>query len=399
MPVILASIGTSVLWLVVRLLLRDTQKAAVLSSCMLLLFFSYGHAWQSLSDSVIGDIHIGRHRYIGGSWTLLFMLALFAVTRIHTDWFKVTRVLNLVGAVLLVVPITTAVSSLLDQRVSLGSPVVQESEDEVAAKIMTVQYPNIYYIILDAYGRDDVLRDIYQYDNTEFLQYLAGRGFYVAAKSNSNYDRTYLSLASSLNYSYLNDILPSQYIDSSREDYAAPLELIRKNRVAAFLRAHGYRFAVYSSGFWGTHGIRDAADIFVTFPLGLNEFQNVLLNTTPLPALLERIPAFEWAESLQVPALLETLGLVEVFPDLGLLTKLNASSSSFQHEVHRRRLLYIFDHLVDIPKTEPPVFVLAHIMLPHPPFVFDTDGSRIDLGIPFTIENPPPSPRGEEYRM
>ena len=31
--------------------------------------------------------------------------------------------------------------------------------------------PDIYYIILDAYGRADVLEEMFGYDNTPFLQF------------------------------------------------------------------------------------------------------------------------------------------------------------------------------------------------------------------------------------
>ncbi len=46
----------------------------------------------------------------------------------------------------------------------------------------------------------------YGYDNTEFLNALRERGFYVGECSQSNYVRTEISLASSLNMMYLQDL-------------------------------------------------------------------------------------------------------------------------------------------------------------------------------------------------
>ena len=43
--------------------------------------------------------------------------------------------------------------------------------------------PNIAHIVLDAYSRQDVLADLYQFDNTPFLDRLRGLGFAVADKS------------------------------------------------------------------------------------------------------------------------------------------------------------------------------------------------------------------------
>ena len=39
--------------------------------------------------------------------------------------------------------------------------------------------PDVYYIILDMYGRDDVLKDRFSYDNSEFLKELEELGFVV----------------------------------------------------------------------------------------------------------------------------------------------------------------------------------------------------------------------------
>ena len=47
--------------------------------------------------------------------------------------------------------------------------------------------PDIYYIILDGYARQDTLKEFYKYDNSAFMDGLAARGFYVAAESRSNY--------------------------------------------------------------------------------------------------------------------------------------------------------------------------------------------------------------------
>ena len=50
-------------------------------------------------------------------------------------------------------------------------------------------------MILDGYTRDDVLDEVYGFDNEPFLAGLEDRGFYVARDSYANYPATYLSLA------------------------------------------------------------------------------------------------------------------------------------------------------------------------------------------------------------
>jgi len=63
--------------------------------------------------------------------------------------------------------------------------------------------PDICYIILDGYGRADMLQSVYGFDNSEFINALEQRGLVVENGSQSYYPRTILSLASSLNMQYL----------------------------------------------------------------------------------------------------------------------------------------------------------------------------------------------------
>jgi len=45
-----------------------------------------------------------------------------------------------------------------------------------------------------------------------------------------------------------------------------------------------------------------------------------------------------------------------------------------QYDDARERILYTFDHLGDAAISSKPSFVFAHIVSPHPPFIFDYKG-------------------------
>jgi len=66
--------------------------------------------------------------------------------------------------------------------------------------------PDIYYIITDSYGRSDLIKSSFDYDNRDLLSYLQAQGFYIADCSQSNYPRTDVSLGSSLNLDYLQNL-------------------------------------------------------------------------------------------------------------------------------------------------------------------------------------------------
>lgn len=59
-----------------------------------------------------------------------------------------------------------------------------------------VARPNIYYVILDAYGGAAAVQEHLGYDNTPFIEAMEARGFYHAGDAISSYNRTLFTLAS-----------------------------------------------------------------------------------------------------------------------------------------------------------------------------------------------------------
>ena len=108
--------------------------------------------------------------------------------------------------------------------------------------------PDIYYIIVDAYARNDILLDQFGFDNSEFYEFLKNRGFYVAYQSLSNYLWTHLSLASSLNMDYIPNIVPNWTPGSKIEAGAFIKEsLVRRN-----LESSGYSTVAFATGWEAT---------------------------------------------------------------------------------------------------------------------------------------------------
>ena len=63
--------------------------------------------------------------------------------------------------------------------------------------------PNVYYVILDAYPRNDILKKHMNFDNSEFTNMLEQRGFHVAKNSFANYHLSGLSISSTMNMNYI----------------------------------------------------------------------------------------------------------------------------------------------------------------------------------------------------
>ncbi|NQS89708.1 hypothetical protein HQ584_07975, partial [Patescibacteria group bacterium] len=332
---------------------KDKEKAGLITSLSVFLFFSYGHFVNLLEGFclVIWRFTFGPNRFLLLLSGLIFVLGVYFVVRARRGLRNLTNFLNVVAVSLVVISLIKIGGYELKTMITWHD---RTTAEDAGTGLMDLKkpamLPNIYYIILDGYAGAEILRDMYSYDNTEFMEFLRQKGFYVADKSRSNYVQSELSLASSLNFEYLNDLANRVGVES---DNRKPLiNMIKNNRVVHFLKQYGYVFVAFSSGYSGTE-IRNA-DIYLTKGWILNEFQNELVNTTPIPVLLDKL-------------------------------RIN----SIQHDLHRKKILYGLDHLADTCKLETPIFVFIHIIAPHPPFVFGEHGEAINRDIRFSLTDFP----------
>ena len=334
--------GALLLWLALWLVFKNGAKAAIVTSFFLIAFFSYGHVHEALFylSTKRGQLFITRNIFLMPLFAVVFLAGCFFVVRTRKTLQSLTRILNvvagcLVGFSLLNIAVFTmrtwGPAQSLAQGPTAPTPAVQPHD--------AADLPNIYYIILDAYARDDVLQNIYQFDNSEFLEFLTGKGFYVARKSNSNYIATPFSLGAALNMRYLDDL--TEQFGSETDDFRPVCRLLPHNKVFTLLRKVGYRIVSFATGFGVTE--LKTADIYLTSGWSLNEFETLLLATTPL---------------LSFRILFEAH-----FPPF---------------EPQRKRILYQLDHLKDTLDLQGPLLVFDHIICPHPPFRFGPEGQSLD---------------------
>ena len=62
--------------------------------------------------------------------------------------------------------------------------------------------PNIFWIVLDGYPRQDVLKEEFAFDNSSFIQSLSSLDFVVLGKSRANLPATANSISSTVNTDY-----------------------------------------------------------------------------------------------------------------------------------------------------------------------------------------------------
>ena len=205
-----------------------------MSSLFIILIFSYGHIYTILENVEIAGILIGRHRYLMAIWLILTILVIFLAGKIQ-QFSTFEEVIGIISIALIVfVGGRLFIFSMAEWQI-----IRSQSSDETATQINPDRpsdkiLPDVYYIILDAYGRSDVLANKFDVDNADFLDTLRSMGFFVASCSQSNYAHTHLSLASSLNYRYLDD-LGSDFVPGNTS-WSNLKNLIQNSATRKFLR-------------------------------------------------------------------------------------------------------------------------------------------------------------------
>lgn len=254
---------------------------------------------------------------------------------------------------------------LVRQSVAVYEDVPMVETIEIDLSAPENKEPDIYYIILDAYAGESVLRELHDFDNSAFTYALQERGFTIPLKSRSNYLRTMHSLNSSLNMQYL-DSLSDTMGDSP---LWWPLqENFTDSEIRRLLEEEGYQTVVVASG-WDFTTMTNADVYKQPYPIFLNKFEEFFIGNTNLAL-------FRFLKHLGVS-----------FPG---------------YDTHRHIVLQAFQVLKEIPELDSPKFTFVHIISPHPPFVFDSEGAPIDPDYPFTLADnrdliSPPSKYQEGY--
>jgi hypothetical protein len=76
--------------------------------------------------------------------------------------------------------------------------------------------------------------------------------------------------------------------------------------------------------------------------------------------------------------LISTSGGRFVFDIASLLPKYIQQKLDYPNQIHRERVLFVLDSLEKLPSIPGPKFVFAHIVSPHPPYVFGPDGQVVE---------------------
>jgi hypothetical protein len=227
---------------------------------------------------------------------------------------------------------------------------------------------DIYFIVLDGYGREDMLKEIYQFDNSSFTHALENMGFIVGDESSSPYPITIFSIASTLNMHYIHETLDHELKGSLYANELA--RRIAQNCFVEQINLFGYKTIALESGYPYTEV--DGWDRFQSPPDGKSFF-----SPTPLGALIAERSIISF--------------LYELNTQFG--TSFFNRHTQRLAEIHRDRILYQWETMVKEISTDPEAtFVFAHNLAPHPPFVFSRSEDASPVAQSFSLND------GNRYR-
>jgi hypothetical protein len=257
--------------------------------------------------------------------------------------------LNIISIILILIPLFQ-ISQFQINRFLLKRE--REKERTQLAQINDAQLPDIYYIILDGYPRDDILASTFNYDNREFIYWLESQGFYVALCSQSNYSYTAPSIASTLNLTYLGSEKNPTKISYSEDELNA---MLQQSLVQETVTELGYTTVTFETEYdwlkWHNPDVLFALETDISlksiFFSQINPFEILLLDTSFASVILDRV-------------------------DLDVQLKESI------RQTHQAEIVYTLETLLQIPKAiKSPKFVYAHIVSPHPPFIFGAGGELL----------------------
>lgn len=343
---------------------KEVRKATILASLILFFSTNYGHVFESLNGLVtkvakssgsefrLVEVSLAAHIVLFIAWIALLIAVYKFVTRKETSKQLASQYLFFLALIAILIPSIRIAWSYSKINSSLLENPISRYVDLDLAPDEELGTPDVFYIFLDGYGREDILDEFFGYDNSYFIDDLEEMGFFVGKNSRSNYSNTISSLASSINMNYLEGIA-----DIPSDDLQCRMLLSRaidSSEVMRVFKELGYEFIAFSTGFPSTEITE--GDVFLEpEDLDLNPFESLLVKNSIL------LPLFEISS---------ISGFGIEFPG---------------YSGHRGRMLFTLEQLRQFPVDGNPKFVFAHIVAPHPPFVFDAEGQATDQRFPFVI--------------
>jgi len=318
---------------------KNKESVGIVISIGFILFFTYGHVFNLITNTM----EIGQSILLG-IFITIFVVSIFILTKTKKKLNNISKIANVIGITLIIISASNLLLDNFQGNYSLDLVQISPKQSDIIDVQNTI-YPDVYYIVLDAYSGQEMLMDELGFDNKEFLTFLDTNNFHVIKNSQSNYAQTYFSLPSVLNMKHLE-------CDESFDgciNRGTTFEMIQNNDVMDRFKKEGYVIINTYSG-W-----KPTSDFELANQNLCSKYYTNFINTELTTAI--------FSNSILNPA------YVFLFED-----------------DKREQIQCIFSQIKKVSVSyEQPIFVFSHIHVPHYPYVFDENGEptspeRLEMG-------------------
>lgn len=329
--------------LVAKWIFHQHHKAAIFTTAWTIIFFSFGYIYLKLgSFSLVDYLPFSLAATLSAVCTLSLIILSIWLLKTEKSLHLLLSTLSLIGGFLLTYNLLNSLPTLVSRSINTYKlkTFIHSQSIKTNHPVQNKSNPDIYYIIFDRYARSDILKQYLDYSNHELIQNLQSNGFFIPEESYANYPSTFLSLASSLNFIYLDQL--GEILGANSSDHMPVYQqLIQSNQVATFLKAQGYQYVV-AGDFWDPTKTSPLADFSYNVFTDFDEFHLYIYERT-------------WLNTL-----LGIFGSRQIYTGAERLYRMQQNVSI--------RLNGIKQHV----GSPTPTFMLAHFLLPHDPNVFSS---------------------------
>ncbi|MDD3878203.1 MAG: hypothetical protein PHT69_16410 [Bacteroidales bacterium] len=265
------------------------------------------------------------------AYVLLILILCNKIIKSHYNFIKINTVLNFFTSALILFPLIGIIYFETNYFFSKKSEITQIQFEGLSPQ---ENLPDIYFVVLDEYASSSSIKKLFKYDNGLFEEAMRQKGFYVDEwQTFSSHTPEVISGVLNLDKSTVNKEIAFENFNN-----------IKHNKLSNFLQKFQYKIA--------------------QFPMWR----------------YEKYTAIEHADTLhKVP----NNGLKSELKDYNskiLFRTLVQRYITNKLEFYQNAINYIYKQLPKIKEevaVEDPLFVYAHFICPHAPFVFDSLGVSI----------------------
>lgn len=333
------------LFLMGKILFKKTDKAGVWASALLIIFFFWGSTHDFLKNHL--SSFFSSYKFLLSLLLILLVLLGARLRRKKSTVQRANSFLNLLLIVLLLIEGVGSLYKTINKEGKKNNLTYYNTSLQVTlASEPDSLKPDIFYIIFDEYASTSSLKHYLNYDNSKFDSVLIKNGFYIAAGSESNYNATPFSIASTFSLDYFKLPLEEKKL-LSKELLQAQLTL-KQTIFPALLKNKDYSIKNYA--LFDINGKSSPEE-----PLFNQDIRYILYKETFWSRVKYDIL---WHIQMRVPSLF------------------GSQEEAIQRKKILRRNRNNYKNLLKelSIQTDRPKFVFGHILMPHSPYYLNKKG-------------------------